>query len=119
MGVEASAAPPKSVVVIIAANQSLSDRAFVEAKICGIIMPAGWDAAAITFQAGQDNQTEYNLYDGSVERVIPSTDAIAGRMLSLDLNDWLCVNYIRLRSGTSASGVNQTAQRKITLLLAG
>lgn len=119
MPAEFTASAPTSVTVSIPAGAAMSERFVVKGKICGLIMPDGWDAADITFQGGQDGTATFNIYDGGAERSIPSAQAVAGRMIPLDLNDWLCVNAIKIRSGTSASPVNQTARRDITVILAG
>lgn len=119
MSAEVTAPAPSSVVVSIPASGSLSERLVVKGKVCGLIMPAEWDPADITFQGGQDGSATFNIYDDGVERMIPSAQAQAGRMISLDLNDWLCINAIKIRSGTSAAPVPQTARRDIVLILAG
>lgn len=120
MATEVSAAAPRTVNVAIPAGQSMSDLALVNGKVVGIYMPSGWDAADITFMVSQDaSGNGVPVYDDGVERMIPSAQAVAGRLISLDLKDWLLINVVRIRSGTSGAPVNQTARRDFALVLAG
>lgn len=119
MPAEVTASAPATVTITIPAGKALSEPFVVKGKVCGLIVPTGWDTAAITFQGGFDRLNVFDLYDGATERTIASAQAVGGRMLSLSLNDWLCANVIRIRSGTSASAVNQTANRDIVVILAG
>jgi hypothetical protein len=97
----------------------------VDGKLVGLMIPAAWTAAAITFSASQDGTTYADLWETStgtaVERTIASANipTAATRFLSLNLSDWVGVNWLKVRSGTSASAVNQAAARSITLVLAG
>lgn len=85
-------------------------------RLAGIIMPAVWTSAAITFSASPDNSIFYDLYDDATERVIPSTSIGASRFFSLPYQDWLMVRSLIIRSGTSAVPVNQAASRTIRLV---
>ena len=84
--------------------------------LCAIDMPAGWDKASLTFQASPDLDGAYdNLYDqyGMEKTVV----AAAGRYISLDDPAfWLGVRYLKVRSGTAAAPVNQSATRVINLI---
>lgn len=88
--------------------------------VVAIIMPASWDAADLTFQGSHDNITFYNVYDGLggtgnelVER------AAASRYIITDPDDFKGMHYIKVRSGTGTSPVNQTATRTLSLVLRG
>lgn len=88
-------------------------------RLVGIIMPASWTTAALTFQANADGgATYYDLYDDATERTISSTGAAVSRFLALPISDWLGVRGIKVRSGTGALAVNQGAARTITLVVA-
>jgi hypothetical protein len=79
-----------------------------------IVMPAGWDAAVITLQSSFDGVTYNNLYDQwGGEYTI---QAAASRSIVLVPADFVAMRYIKLRSGTSGTPVNQTADRIITIL---
>lgn len=85
-------------------------------RLVGIQMPAGWDAAAITFQGSYDGATFANLYDkGGTEY---SVTTAASRFVLLPAADFAGLRYIKARSGTAGVPVNQTAERALTLVLA-
>lgn len=68
-----------------------------------------WDTADLTFQCSYDNVTFCNMYDDSGNEYtvsVPTTDG--GDWLSLDPADFVGINYIKLRSGTSGTPVQQT-----------
>lgn len=106
--------------VTIANGQSLSDAADLgTGRLVGIIMPAEWTTAALTFQANADaGATVYDVYDDATERTITSAGATASRFLALPLSDWLGMRGLKVRSGTGASPVNQGAARTIILVVA-
>lgn len=116
-----SAPPPVALKATITSGTSLSDAVPLHGAGTGFYMPSGWTTAAITFQASQDGQTFYDMYDSAqtttaVERTIASGNAVTGRFFAFSLNDWLGANWIKIRSGTSASPVNQGADRVITVI---
>lgn len=120
MSQEVTAPGPSFTTITIPAGKSLSEPWTVKGKVVGFYMPAGWDAADITFLASKDKETAgASIYDAGVERSIPSAQAQAGRFIPASLNDWLGVNVLQVRSGTAALAVNQTAERKIIVALAG
>lgn len=119
MPAEVTASPPTFMTLTIMPGTAITDAHRVSGKVVGIILPAGWDAAALSFQAGPYSTNMGDVYDAGVERTIASAQAVSGRMIALSLNDWLCANVLRIRSGTSAAPVNQTARRDITVVLAG
>ncbi len=115
------AGAPGLATATIANGTSLSAAVQVSGKLVGIITPAAWTPASMTFQGSQDGVTYVDLYDDITERAIASAaiPTAAARMLALSLNNWLCVNYIKVRSGPAAAAVNQAASRAIQLILAG
>lgn len=83
--------------------------------LIGIAMPAGWDAAAMTFQVSADGGATWNeMYDSSGNNT--SYTVAAGHYIYFDPNTWIGINHIKIRSGTSGSAVNQTADRILTLV---
>lgn len=101
--------------VSIAQNQALSPAVCIDGyKFFTIAMPAAWDAAALTFQGSFDNVTFFDLYmDGSeVSEVVVAAKAY---VINLNALAFMSVKYIKVRSGTSATPVNQTAARTIKL----
>lgn len=82
-----------------------------------INMPAGWDAAGLTFQVSMDGVTYINLYDKFGEYSISSSVVGASRSIILPPADFAGVRYMKVRSGTSGTPVNQTADRVISLVV--
>lgn len=80
----------------------------------GFIMPGTWIAAALTFQASLDGENFYNLYDNGTE--VNMTVGV-DRFVQLDPVKWQGIRYLKLRSGTAATPVNQTASRTIKLIV--
>lgn len=101
----------------IALNASLSDVVEIgSAKFLGLVMPAAWDTAGITFQVSYDGTNFQNLYNDSGVEVSVTAAAsrnIALDVVALDLAPW---QFIKIRSGTAASAVNQTAARTLYLV---
>jgi hypothetical protein len=85
-----------------------------EYVLTGIAMPAAWDAAALTFQVSADGGTTFGEMQ-SVSAVVSYT-AAAGQYIAIDPTLWRGVNMIKVRSGTSGTPVNQTADRILTLV---
>ena len=112
--------------VTIANGASLSDAAACAYKagpagsgsyesLVGIVMPGTWTAANLTFQASNDNSTFTDLYNAAGTEV--TVTAAASRWIAIDPADFAGVAYLKVRSGTSGSAVNQGANRTIGLVL--
>lgn len=102
----------------IASGASVSDALDMGAhSLLGVILPAAWTDAALTIEVSTDNATWIGLaYDdtGSQCNVIASPAVSSAYALSaLGLMPY---RYIRLRSGTTATPVNQGAGRVITVI---
>ncbi len=107
---------PKRFTATIAKNDNLSTAVTLgERKHVGLIMPAAWDAADITFQVSYDGVKYVNLYDKTGAEAVYKTDAGAGIQIGdFDLAPW---KYIKIRSGTVAVPVNQTDEREIQVVM--
>ena len=82
-----------------------------------IIMPAAWDAAVLTAQTSSDGGVTWSdVFTRFSEWTCDQ--AAANRRLLLDPIEVITWELFRLRSGTSAAAVNQTALRSLTILLA-
>ncbi len=105
------------VVSTIAAGESLSDTIFTGGlPVCAIQMPAGWDAAALTFQAAGDLAASVaNVYDKEGTEL--SATVAASRFIQLDPALLAGAKYLKIRSGTAGTAVNQTAERKLVVVL--
>lgn len=95
---------------IAASGLDISDRALV-----GVILPATWTTADLTFQTSDDNVTFQNLYDenGTEYTLTGSTGA---RNIAILNGLVIGHRYIKVRSGTSGSAVTQTGARSLTVL---
>lgn len=105
--------------VKIASGASLSSVVdLTNVLLTGILMPAEWTSAAITFSASLDGSTYGDVYnaDGD-EYTISSANAVASRFITLDPRDFAGCRYLKVRSGTAAAGVNQGADRTLVLAI--
>ena len=83
-------------------------------KLVAIDMPSAWTAASLTFQASPDGVTYDDMYDGATERAIT---VAASRYMMLNIGDWIGVRFLKIRSGTAGTPVNQGGARTITLVV--
>jgi len=77
-------------------------------------MPAAWTAADITFQVSADGSTYCNLYEEDGTEFTLTVGASYHVMISPD-SLW-GAHWIKVRSGTAGTPVNQAAARTITLV---
>lgn len=103
----------------ILSGQSLSDDINLGGRIpVGLVMPAAWTAASITFQASLDDGATWHDVYAIDETELTISSVVVDSFLALDSANFLGVTYLRLRSGTTATPVNQGADRAITVLAA-
>lgn len=105
----------------IANGASLSGEVDLEGQaIQAIQMPAAWTAASLTFTASSASGGTFDPVhdDGGTEVTIT---AAAARMIGLDAiaRELDGLRFIKVRSGTTATPVNQGAERILTLILKG
>jgi hypothetical protein len=101
--------------ISIGASASLSSAVGIRGLVpVAIEMPAAWDAADLTFQFSKDGTTYNNLYkdDGTEKTVTASTS----RWIILKPTEFFGVVSLKVRSGTAASAVTQTAARTLYLI---
>lgn len=79
--------------------------------LVSIQMPATWATADLTLQASMDGVNYFDVYKADGTELVIS----AAQQRMIRLNEFQTWPYIKLRSGTAATPVNQTAER--TLLL--
>jgi len=102
--------------VTIANGTSLSPAVDLDKySLIGINMPSGWTTANLSFQVAHDNSTFNPLNDKTGE--IDLASAAASVYIALDPTVFVGLRFIKLRSGTNATPVNQGADRVITLIL--
>lgn len=103
--------------VTIASGASLSGAATVNnAHLVGIVMPAAWTAATLTFQVSRDGTTFTDFYRDGAEYTRTEPTTAASRDIGISPGDFAGVAALKVRSGTGAAAVNQGADRVITLV---
>ena len=104
--------------VTIANGASLSGAIFLENfELCGIITPAAWTTAALSFQGAYDaiGGTYYNLFSGATE--LSYAAVTASKWVTFDPALFFGVSYLKVRSGTSGTPVNQAGGDIVTLVM--
>lgn len=104
---------------VITSGESQSGVVDLEAYVlCGIHMPSAWTTADITFLAGYENEdggTDYlPVYDADGNEL--TVDAAASRHIVIAPAAFAGARWIKLRSGTSGTPVNQAGTRTLHLL---
>jgi hypothetical protein len=103
-------------VATIASGASLSNGlALQNNRAIAIQMPSSWTAANLTFQGSYDGNTWDNVYDDSGTEV--TVTAAASRYIILDPSVFAGIEYLKIRSGTSGSAVNQGAARELNVVI--
>jgi hypothetical protein len=88
---------------------ALSGRAAIR-----ILMPGSWTTANLTFQVSMDDATYYNLYDSAGNEV--TVAAAAAIAIVLDPATFCGCAYLKIRSGTSGTPINQAADRALSVV---
>lgn len=104
--------PNKTTSVLIANGTALSAAFFMPGKMTSIQMPAAWTAANITFQGSPDGVTYTDMYDYAGNEI--TVTAAASELITLDRIQ--SQTYMKLRSGTSGTPVNQGADRTLKVM---
>ncbi len=78
-----------------------------------LLVPAGWDAANITLLGSIDGTTFFPVHDAAGVEVVLT--AAAGRIIRFPPYFRLGFPFLRIRSGTTAAPVNQTAARAVEI----
>lgn len=98
--------PFNSQTVTIANGQSLSGAISLGGGLlAAVAMPSGWTAAALSFQASDDGDTYRDVHndDGAEYTVITA----ASRHVAIDPSKFSGAQWIKVRSGTAGTPVNQ------------
>jgi hypothetical protein len=100
----------------IANGQSISGTLDLWKKsLVGILLPATWTAAGLSFLASPDGVTFGKLYDAFGELTIVSL--AGGEYVTLDPAKFFGVRYVQIRSGTAGTPVNQGGSRVLRAVL--
>lgn len=114
----ASPVPPRVdwTTATIANGQSLSGAVDLGGRVvAGIVMPDTWTAAGLTLQASVDGVTYADVYDSGGDEVEIAADAAV--FIALDPSLFAGMRFLKIRSGTSGTPVNQGGARILTLSL--
>jgi hypothetical protein len=109
-----------SIAVAIAHGASLSGQVDIGGKtLVGIVFPATWVTAGLSFQASADGGTTWGeLLDTTATAInVASVTGGAEVFIAVDPTKWRGVRSIKVRSGTVGSPVAQTAAGGVTLTL--
>ena len=102
--------------VTIANGTSLSASVDLGAnRVFGVVMPAAWTAAGLTFQGSSDGINFFDLFDDGGTEVSVTVAASKFVVLAAPVK-MLSVRWIKVRSGTTGSPVNQGADRIVKLV---
>ena len=113
----------KSETVTIPSGQAVSGSAAATdgRQVVGMITPANWTAADISFQVSYDGVSFYPLYfpstDGLQEYVIIPGAVTGAYFCPIDPTIWMGVRFVKIVSGRNGAGVNQAADRNIQLVM--
>jgi hypothetical protein len=79
-------------------------------------MPSAWTAANLSFQASPDGGTTWlEMYDQNGNEIVANANASSCIMLSP--SQFAPLQFLRVRSGTVSTPVNQGADRSLQLIL--
>lgn len=102
--------------VAIGAAASLSAEIHLAGqRLFAIVVPAGWDAADITFQGAVSGGTFFDVYDEDDAEVV--VEAAASRYILLNPAKFIGLQRLKIRSGTTGAPVNQTDAVTLALVL--
>jgi hypothetical protein len=100
---------------VIANGASLSGAVALGAGApVAIATPAAWTAANLTFQGSVDGTTFLNLYDDAGTEV--TVTAAVDRYIALSASLFAGCRFLKIRSGTAGTPVNQGAARTLTVV---
>lgn len=87
-----------------------------EKALVALQMSASWTAADVTFQVSDDGGTTWAELLDDTGTAISITLPTAGNRLVLASGLFASVSFLKVRSGTSGSPVNQGGARTLTLI---
>jgi hypothetical protein len=82
--------------------------------LVGIEMPAAWTAASMTYQVSMDGANWRDLYNGDGDEL--TTAVSTSRFVAFSWYEFLPVRYVKIRSGSSGTPVNQGGARTLTIV---
>jgi len=110
--------PDNTITVIIANGVALTDVIDLKQNIITAIqIPAAWTAANLTFQASSTRTGTFaDVFDAAGNEL---TAVAAASRVIVDLLELSPIRFLKIRSGTTGTPVNQGAERTLNLILNG
>lgn len=107
--------PQAVATATIANNASLSDAIDLQGcRAVAIRMPASWTTAVLTFQGSEDDSNYADVYTSGGTEL--QCAAAASRWIILEPQHFLGIRYLKIRSGTSGTPVNQGGARSLVVV---
>lgn len=101
----------------ILSGQSVSNELDLGGSIpLHILIPAAWTAAAITIETSLDGINWVPFIYDDANALVQISSPVAGNLYTLSFWGVYGLKKFRLRSGTSSSPINQSADRSITIV---
>lgn len=109
--------PFSTLPINIASGAALSDGVDLGyCVVCAIQMPAAWTTANLTFQGRCAPELAWmDVYTSTGVEV--NVTAAASRFIIVDPSDFAGLRFLRVRSGTTGTPVNQAAGRELRLMV--
>ena len=110
-------APTTTFNAVIANGASLSGVVELgDSRLFAVQMPTAWTAGNLTFQVSDDGTDFYDLYDSDGSEVVVTAGG-ASRVIQLtNPARYLGLRWLKVRSGTTGTPVNQGAERTLVLI---
>lgn len=100
--------------VVIASGAALSGSVDLGGgKLVGIDVPASWTAANLTLQTSADGTDWFDAYEASGSEIVLT--AAVSRHIVVPMAQTMGFRFLRVRSGTGGTPVNQGAARTLGL----
>ena len=102
-------------MIIANGDSEAEEVATAGADLVGIVMPAGWDAAKISFLGSRvEADTPVDVYNANSEVAIDGVGT--NRYIVVNPATVRGIPFLTLRSGVTALAVTQTAERTLKLI---
>lgn len=89
----------------------------VNGVVCAVVVPAVWDSADLTIEVSHDGTTWFGVvYNDTGSQCNQIAAPSVGEIYSFALPAMVPHRFVRIRSGTTAVPVNQSAERAVVIL---
>lgn len=109
--------PRLSATVAILSGESVSEVINLsDTALLGFVTPTAWTAAALNIEVSDDNVNWSSAYDAYGSQSGSIASLVVASRYAVDMTALLPWQYVRFRSGTSATPVVQGADRVFTVI---